>query len=60
MGERESWHHQNFPTEQFMPQQINIEKVLKAIKNTRNDCSSGFNNIPVSLIKPLSNTLYHL
>lgn len=30
------------------------EEVLKIIKKTSNDCCAGFDNIPVSLIKPVA------
>ena len=38
----------------FSFQEINTDTddVLKAIKNLRNDCSTGHDNIPVSLLKP--------
>ena len=42
---------ENLPIEQFMLEQINSVKILKLIKNMGNNCSTGFDNIRISLIK---------
>ena len=43
-------HHQN----PFHLQHTTIETVIKIIKSLRNDCSTGYDNIPVSFIKPVA------
>ena len=42
---------ENLPIEQFMLEQINSVEILKLIKNMGNNCSTGFDNIRISLIK---------
>ena len=43
--------HQNYP---FYLHEINADDVLKTFKSLRNDCSTGYDNMPVSLMKPIA------
>ena len=36
---------------------VTHEEVLKELKSLRNDCSSGYDNLPASLIKPIADHL---
>ena len=38
----------------FKLQKLTYNDVLKSLKSLRNDCSTGYNNIPVSFIKPIA------
>lgn len=42
---------------QFNFQLVSHEQVLKELKSIRNDCSSGYDHLPVSLIKPIASNL---
>ena len=41
----------------FKLRAVNPEEVNKCIKTLRNDCSTGYDNIPVSFIKPVAKYL---
>ena len=45
---------ENNTTEQFELQTANSNEVLKIIKSLRNDCSTGYDNIPIFLIKSVA------
>ena len=50
----------NFVTEvdqEFEFQPVTYDQVVKEIKNLRSDCSAGYDNLPVSLIKPIADHL---
>ena len=38
----------------FKLQEVTYIDVLKSLKSLRNDCSTGYDNIPVSFIKPIA------
>ena len=38
----------------FKLQKVIYNDVLKSLKSLRNDCSTGYDNIPVSFIKPIA------
>ena len=38
----------------FKLQKVTYNDVLKSFKSLRNDCSTGYDNIPVSFIKPIA------
>ena len=38
----------------FKLQKVTYNDVLKSLESLRNDCSTGYGNIPVSFIKPIS------
>ena len=38
----------------FKLQKVTYNDVLKSFKSLRNDCSTGYDNIPVSFIKPIT------
>ena len=44
---------ENNTKEQFELQTTNFDQVLKIIKSLRNDYSTGYDNIPIFLIKPV-------
>ena len=39
---------------QFNFKHVTRDQVLKELKSIRNDCSSGYDNLPISLIKPIA------
>ena len=45
---------ENNTTEQFELQTTNSDEGLKIIKSLRNDCSTGYDYIPIFLIKPVA------
>ena len=42
---------------QFNFQLVTYEQVLKELKSIRNDCSSAYDHLPVSLVKPIASHL---
>ena len=41
----------------FAIQETNYSEIKSALENIRNDCSAGYDNIPINLLKPVSNSI---
>jgi len=44
----------------FQLKHTNYTEVVKLIRELRNDCSSGYDNIPVKFVKPVAEEINHV